>query len=233
MPFNCPAAPADPDPSLDLQTATVSAGTELIRFYSKSKKYPADSFNPNTGKRIGVEEDGARFNPFPGAPAPNVPTMYAADTLPAAALESVFHNVDHSPSPSFPKMQLADWHYSRLRVMRNLLVLELTNPHLRQLAVPGRPTSIQEGELIHSPTSEYPNTRTWAGFLHESLPTLDGLAWRPRLAGTGWSYVLFGDRFVAGDLKAEPTPTSVDSGPGYAEIEQIAKSASIRIIGSK
>jgi len=96
MPFNCPAAPADPDPSLVLQTTTVSAGTELIRFYSKSKKYPADSFNPNTGKRIDVEEDGARFNPFPGAPAPNVPTMYAADTLPAAALESVFHNVDHS-----------------------------------------------------------------------------------------------------------------------------------------
>jgi len=96
--------------------------------------------------------------------------------------------------------------------MRNLLVLELTNPHLRQLAVPGRPTSIQEGELIHSPTSEYPNTRTWARFLHESLPTLDGLAWRPRLAGTGWSYVFFGDRFVAGDLKAEPTPTNVDSG---------------------
>jgi hypothetical protein len=156
MPFNCPVAPANPDPSLVLQTTTVLAGTELVRFYSKSKKYPADSFNPNTGKRIGVEEDGARFNPFPGAPAPNVPTMYAADTLPAAALESVFHNVDHSPSPSFPKMQLADWHYSRLKVMRTLLVVELTNPHLRQLTVPGRATSIEEGELIHSPTSEYP-----------------------------------------------------------------------------
>ena len=209
MPFNCPVAPANPDLSLLLQTTIVLAGTELIRFYSKSKKYPADSFNPNTGKRIGVEEDGARFNPFPGAPLPNVPTMYAADSLPAAALESVFHNVDHSPSPSFPKMQLADWQYSRLKVMRKLLVLKLTNPHLRQLAVPGRATSIEEGELIHSPTSEYPNTRTWARFLHGSLPTLDGLAWRPRLAGTGWSYVLFGDRFVAGDLKAESTPTSV------------------------
>jgi hypothetical protein len=112
MPFNCPVAPADPDPSLVLQTTTVLAGAELVRFYSKSKKFPAGSFNPNTGKRIDVEEDGARFNPFPGAPAPNIPTMYAADTLPAAALESVFHNVDHSPSPSFPKMQLADWHYS-------------------------------------------------------------------------------------------------------------------------
>jgi hypothetical protein len=59
------------------------------------------------------------------------------------------------------------------------------------------------------------------------------MAWRPRLAGSGWSYVFFGDRFAAGDIKAEPTPTSVDSGPGYAEIEQIAKAASIRIIGSK
>ncbi len=176
MLFNCPVAAADPDPSLVLQTTTVLAGTELVRFYSKSKKYPADSFNPNTGKRIGVAEDGARFNPFPGAPATNVPTMYVADSLPAAALESVFHNVDHSPSPSFPRMQLADWQYSRLKVMRKLLVLELTNPHLRQLAVPGRATSIEEGELIHSSTSEYPNTRTWARFLHASAPTLDGLA---------------------------------------------------------
>jgi hypothetical protein len=45
------------------------------------------------------------------------------------------------------------------------------------------------------------------------LFTLEGLAWRPRHAGTGWSYVFFGDRFVAGGLKAESTPTIVDSGP--------------------
>lgn len=37
---------------------------------------------------------------------------------------------------------------------------------------------------------------------------------------------------MAGDLKVEPTPTSVDPGPGYVEIERIAKSASIRITRS-
>jgi hypothetical protein len=44
----------------------------------------SNSFDANTGKRIGVEEDGARFNPFSGAPLPNVPTMYAADSLPGS-----------------------------------------------------------------------------------------------------------------------------------------------------
>jgi hypothetical protein len=88
---------------------------------AKTFRLPTDTFTAPKTSYTG-EEDGARFNPFPGAPSPNVPTMYAADSLPAAALESVFHNVDRSPSPSFPKMQLADWQYSRLKVIRKLLV---------------------------------------------------------------------------------------------------------------
>ncbi len=77
------------------------------------------------------------------------------------------------------------------------------------------------------------DTRTWARFLHASLPGLDGLAWRPRLGGTGWAYVFFGDRCGTGALRAQPTATEVISGAGFLELHRIATEASIRIIDSK
>lgn len=228
MSFNCPQASIDADPRLTVQTRKIEAGAQLVRFHGTA--YPADSFNPNTGKRIDLPEHGSRFNPFPGPPSSNVPTLYAADTLQAAALESVFHAVQHEPSPTYLRSQLSDWRYSHLETLRDLTVLDLTNPHLRQLSVPGRSISLTEGELIHTPASEYPNTRTWARFLHESLPILDGLAWRPRLGGIGWAYIFFGDRCGTGALQSGPIAIEVSSGPGFLELDEIAKLASIRII---
>lgn len=230
MSSNCPPAPVSANPALILQTSTLAAGTKVFRFHARVRS--ADSFNPNEGKRIDVPEDGSRFNPFPGAPMPNIPTLYAADTLQAAALESVFHDVEHCPSPMYLKFRLAEWCYSQLEVLRDLLLVELTNPHLRQLAVPGRASSIRESELIHTPSSEYPNTRSWARFLHASLPKLDGVAWRPRLGGTGQAFVFFGDRCPPGTIIAKQIPISVESGAGFLELNRIAKLASIRIIDS-
>jgi len=229
MSFKCPLAPAGANPALVLQTLPLSAGTKLFRFHGTT--YGADTFNPNIGRRIEVPEDGARFNPFPGAPADNIGTLYAADTFEAAALESVFHAVEHVPSPDFPRVQLADWRYSRLEVTQDLVLLELVNPRLRQLPVRGRKASISEGELIHSPPGQYPNTRTWARFLHASMPGLAGLAWRPRLGGTGQAFVFFGDRCRSGVLEAKSKPIPVAVGPGYQQLCRVARAASIRMIG--
>ena len=81
------------------------------------------------------------------------------------------------------------------------MLFELVNPRLRQLGIPGRASSITESELIHTPPSEYPRTRTWAQSLHAGIPLLEGLSWRPRLGGTGNAFVLFGDRCKDGDLE--------------------------------
>jgi hypothetical protein len=51
------------------------------------------------GKDWTVATDGARFNPFPDKDGDNVPTIYAATTYEAAALESVFHQVPHIQTP--------------------------------------------------------------------------------------------------------------------------------------
>lgn len=227
MSSSCPIAPSLA-PGLSLQTTSLKKGTPLVRCHKGG--HPANSFNPNTGKHIAIPEEGARFNPFPGAPAANIPTLYAADLLAAAALESIFHDVEHISSPTYPRSRLAEWSYSELELTRDLVLFELVNPKLRQLSVPGRTHSIEESELIHTPPSEYPHTRTWAQSLHAAIPTLDGLAWRPRLGGTGTSYVFFGDRFKAGDLQLHSAAIPVASGAGFAHIFEIARRASITIV---
>lgn len=227
MSLHCPLAPASAS-ALAVRTVTLASGTILFRFHKTI--LPAESFNPNAGMHIGVPEEGARFNPFPGAPAANIPTLYAADTLAAAALESVFHEVDHVRSPMYPRSRLAEWSYSKLKTTRDLLLFQLVNPRLRQLQVPGRVLSITESELIHSLPSEYPNTRTWAQFLHGGIVGLQGLAWRPRLAGTGASFVFFGDRCASGVLQVHSSAVPVAAGPGLGRVRRIAVSASIVII---
>jgi hypothetical protein len=83
--IKCPPALVAANPALVIQTAILKAGSALTRFHGKSRA--GNIYNPNTGKRIEIEEEGARFNPFPGDPAANVPTLYAADNL-TAAVES-------------------------------------------------------------------------------------------------------------------------------------------------
>jgi hypothetical protein len=214
-----------------VQTFHLPAGSAMVRFHSTA--YPANSFNPNTGKDWTMPEHGARFNPFPDAISTNVPSLYAADNFAAAALESVFHAVPHAPSPEFPRMQLAVWFYSELEVQRELLLFELINPNLRQLSVPGRASSLTESELIHSEADQYPNTRTWARLFYTQISGLNGLAWRPRLGGQGKAYVLFGaDRCQSSDLAIRSGPLPVDREPGLTKIRAVAKDASIEIVGS-
>ena len=121
--------------------------------------------------------------------------------------------------------------YSELTVNNDLLVVELTNPQLRQLAVARRRASLNEAELIHTPPSQYSHTRTWARFLHASLPALQGLCWRPRLGGTGLAYMLFGDRCAPRALTVTSGPIDIDSGSGFVKAFAIAQSANIKIIG--
>jgi hypothetical protein len=165
MSSECPPAPSD-TASLDVHTTALPSGRVLFRFHKSNTTYPASSFNPNLGKHIEIPEEGARFNPFPGAPSANVPTLYAADTLSVAALESVFHDVEHASGPTYPQSQLSEWSYSKLRTKRKLVFLKLVNPRLRPVGVPGRSPSITESELVHTPPAEYPHTRSWARYLH-------------------------------------------------------------------
>ena len=231
MPSDCPIAPLY-GPIAEVRTFVLPSGTTLTRFHGL--KFPANSFNPNIGKDWTIPDHGARFNPFPDIHSTNVPTVYAGDDFAAAALESVFHNVPHIPSPPYPRKDLEAWRYTELEVKRNLTLLELTNPNLRQLDVPGRETSLLESELIHSQPADYPNTRTWGRYLFLMIPALAGLAFRPRLGGEGNAYVFFEGRCTSADFQilGGAAAVPIDSGPGFVKIHDVATAASIRIVNS-
>jgi|SRR5208282_1571333 len=232
----CPRAPGSPSGALP-QTILIPAGTILTRFRGitvpPATPFAPNSFNPNTGKKRTVVADGARFNPFPDTAGNNVPTIYAATTYEAAALESVFHQVPHIQTPAITRSQVETWEYFDLRTLRDLRVVRLANPQLRQLKVPRRRESLREDELIHSPASQYPATRTWAKLLHDQIPGLDGLAWRPRLAGQGEAYIFFGDRCGAADFAVVTAPTPLTSPTEYGKIKAVADAANITINYSK
>src|SRR6266404_4169379 len=199
----CPSAPASPSGALP-QTVLIPAGTTLTRF-----------------RGIAVP------------PATVFPTIYAATTYEAAALESVFHQVPHVQTPEIMRSQVEIWEYFELRTLRDLRVVRLTNPQLRQLKVPRRSQSLREDELIHSPVSQYPATRTWAKLLHDHIPGVDGLAWRPRLASDGEAYMFFGVPWGAGDFAIVAAPTPLTSPTEYGRIKAVADSANIMIKYSK
>jgi hypothetical protein len=223
----CPAAPTVRS-DLDVALAELKTGSELIRFHSPD--YTGNAFNPNTRRKMEDAAAGARFSPFPDPRGVNVPTTYAGSTRLASALESVFHDVPHTPNPPYPASKLPYFVLSRLRVRRPLKILELVNPQLRQVAIPGREESLAELEIIHTKAAEYPTTRAWARYLHHSLPHLEGLAWRPRLGGKGLAYVFFGDRVAATDFDLVESATRIDTGPGRKLIEALAGEAHIKIV---
>jgi RES domain len=229
----CPRAPRSLKGSLP-QTETIPAGTILARFRGRpsdpARSYPANSFNPNLGKDWTLPKHGARFNPFPNATGSNVPSIYVAATYAAAALESVFHDVPHVADPEIPRTQVEAWQRVELKAVRELRVVMLTNPQLRQLPVRGRKESLREDELIHTPRPQYPKTRTWAKYLYDHIPDLDGLAWRPRLGGEGVAYVFFGGRCDASDFQIVGPVVDLSSPTEYARIKAVADGANITII---
>ena len=83
---------------------------------------------------------------------------------------------------------------------------------------------------IHTPPSEYPNTRTWAHFLHQSLPMLNGVSWRPRLGGTGLAFLFFGDRCSPRDLTVTLGPIDVYAGGGFLKVHEVAQLSNIKIV---
>jgi len=234
MSSKCPKAPVECS-ALSLHISTVPGGTRLYRFHGRSTTpgatvYRPNSFNPNTGKDWTIPENGARFNPFPDAAGVNVGSLYAASSLAAAALESVFHAVPHVPNSTYDGTLLQTWQYSEFLTTHDIFYVMLTNPQLHQLKVRSRATGLLEGELIHSQGDQYPRARTWAKYLHDCVPTLNALGWRPRLGGQDEAYMLFGDRCSSSDLSVAFGPTPIDGGFGHSAICKIAEDANITII---
>lgn len=149
-----------------LQLCTM-ASRSWHRVYSARDTF--ESPNPGIGS--------TRFAPFPNLVTDTqVPTLYLAESLDAALLETVFHNVDASSNSTVISRRDLHGHlHAEVLPPRELTLIDLRDPELKRL-------QIERGQLVTSPAEHYPCTRRVAQILHGLGTSVDGLLWHSRQA---------------------------------------------------
>lgn len=179
------ATPAPPA-TLHVTPWTLPADQVLHRVHQDL--YKADQFNPGL-------KGNARFSPIRDAKGDLIPTLYAAVTFEAAAMESVFHDVSHAPGfKHYDKRKLEGQLHSEVKVERELKLADLSSVALRKLGV-------QRKQLIDTEKSQYPATHRWAEAIHAQHPDIQGLSWISRQDDSARAVMLFGDRIPKRSLQ--------------------------------
>lgn len=196
--------------------------------------------------RVAVDQFGAtEFNPCQGEPtrfAPLVvdgecvPTLYAAETLDAVLMESVFHDVVlDRPDSDPPEVYIADLttvRRSTIAPRRDLRLGRLDDDALDALG-------LQRAELIDTDADTYPDTVRWAEHAHQHGATdghpLDGLIWHSRRAAQGLAArdlvaVLFGDRVARKELRSAGAPVPLVAATAIEELDAMANRLGVTLV---
>lgn len=210
-----------PEPSDQLHASftDLDVGTVLHRVHQS--QYQADQFNPGA-------RGNARFSPIQNHQGKAIPTLYAGTTLPCALMETVFHDVPHTPGfKSFDKAKLAGQVRSTVRVESDLRLIDLSSLALRKLGVTRK-------QLIDTEKDQYPSTRKWAVALHTHCPQAQGLSWVSRQDDSARAVMLFGDRISEGALQAIDRSHSLTEDPGtYDAVLDLADRIGVSIVAGK
>jgi RES domain-containing protein len=152
-------------------------------------KYAPREFHPGGA-------GNARFSPLSTAHGKAVPTLYAATSVAAALMETVFHEVPTPPGDyllDLAKLEQQALCVSTVRPVTPLLLVDLSTKGLQRLG-------LKRTDLIDTPPRAYPHTRAWAAWFHREQPTAQGLLWTSRKDDEAKSLMLFGDRIRASSL---------------------------------
>jgi hypothetical protein len=185
------------------------------------------------------------FNPCQGEPtrfAPLiidgdcVPTLYAAETLDAVLMETVFHDVVlDRPDGAPPEVYLADLitvRRSTIAPARDLRLGRLDDDALDALG-------LHRTELIDTDADTYPDTVLWGHHAHRygavDGEPVDGLIWHSRRAAQGLAtrdlvIVVFGDRVERRDVRATATPVPLVNATGLDELDAIANRLGVTLV---
>ncbi|UEC01669.1 RES family NAD+ phosphorylase [Burkholderia vietnamiensis] len=214
-PDSTPAPPA----TLHVTPWTLSSEQVLHRVHSD--QYRADEFNP--GKK-----GNARFSPIHDAEGKPIPTIYAAATFDAAAMESVFHDVSHAPGyKNYAKEKLEGQVHSEVQAKHDLKLADLGSVALHKLGV-------QRKQLIDTEKDQYPSTRQWAEAIHAQHPDIQGLSWVSRQDDTARAVVLFGDRVPKGTLQQVGGSRSLlQDEQAYSELLDLAERIGVDVTPEK
>jgi hypothetical protein len=184
-------SPLEPGESLDATLIEWGGGKTLHRVHHE--RYRGNAFNPS-------RRGNARFSPITDRSGDVIPTLYAANTLNGALMETVFHNVSYKPGFKWLPLSILDGQVcSTLTLKRDLLLIDLGTIALHKLG-------IKRTHLIDTTAAHYPRTRRWAQALYEQFPKAQGLRWTSRQDDHAHAVLLFGSRVRPSDLSAEPDP---------------------------
>lgn len=164
------------------------------------------------------------------------PTLYAAETLDAVLMESVFHDVVlDRPDREPPEVYLADLatvRRSTIAPQRDLRLGRLDGDALDALG-------LDRHELIDTDADAYLETVRWAEHAHRhgaiDEQPLDGLIWHSRRAAQGVAthelvVVLFGDRLARTELRSSGTPVPLVVATGLDELDSIANRLGVTLV---
>ncbi|MCE4558181.1 RES family NAD+ phosphorylase [Pelomonas cellulosilytica] len=185
--------PTHPLPTRDYQARTV---------WRCHRMDPATGLYRSTVFNSGGRGD-ARFSPIFDSTGAVIPTLYAATEARAAIAEVLLHDM---PSPSTGA--IFDATHAMLPSEGNMVssveVPALTLVPLTSFGL--QAVGLTVPDLIGGNSVRYPHTRAWARWIHENMPSVQGLYWMSRRDDENGCMVLFGDRIPSGltELTREP-----------------------------
>jgi len=205
-----------PGPELDAEFVIWPADREIFRIHKE--KYASNQFNDS---KIG----DARFSPIASAGGKPIPILYGGETIACALMETVFHDVPHTPGfKSYDKHNLEGALASVLSPARDLQLVSLSAKALRKLG-------ITRARLLDSDAADYPYTRSWARALHAQFPDADGLRWVSRQDDEAHALVLFGDRVKKNVLRiVYPSTNILNDFKTYRQLLELAQLIGVDIL---
>lgn len=215
------ASSTTPEPSGALQVTLTELAKGTLLHRGHQRKYVADQFNPGV-------QGNARFSPIQDGQGQAIPILYGGTTLACALMETVFHDVPHTPGfKSFDKAKLAGQVHSTVQVKAPLQLVDLASVPLRKLGVTRK-------QLIDTEKEQYPGTRKWAMAIHGQCSKAQGLSWVSRQDDSARAVMLFGDRIPDGAFRAEGESRSLTDDAGtYDAVLDLADRIGVAIIPGK
>lgn len=166
-----------------------------------------------------------RFGPFNDEDEGCVGTLYCAESVEGAIMESVFHDTDLTATE--PIVFLSDLKAARrseVVLQRTLILARYDDAALTRM-------HLNRSEIIDTSPLLYPQTVAHAILVHAAPDHFDGIQWNSRRHPESLAFVLFDDRVDrVRDLDVVVPPRPLCEGIGYEEIMAIATSHGITVV---
>jgi len=187
MPLTAPPTSASTTPS----RFALAAGTRLWRVHRRYR----------SGTEFKAIEADRHFggNRFDGTPDDPYSYLYAAPRQQTALLETLARGIpfDQNGWRLIRRAMINGYRITGIELVADLTLISL-------LTTADLAAACQDSWLIHSPPSDYPQTRRWGHWLRSQATWAQGFIWASDRDIGGRNVVLFGDRCPPGSLRALP-----------------------------